>query len=130
MDGWPAAIPLEGIGVVGLVLLFGIGLATNRLYTRGQVAAIEAAHAEQIKALNEAHEREVTRLIAATAREVEDANHERNEWRTEARLEHQTVVELTDQNRMLKAFGETLADFLDSMRALAGMRRAEERDPA
>lgn len=118
MDAWPAAIPLEGIGVVGLVLLFAIGLATNRLYTRGQVRAIEAAH-----------EREIGWLKDATAREVEDANHERNEWRTEARLNQQTAVELNEQNRaMLSAFGPTLTDFLDSLRRVAGLVRDEERE--
>lgn len=106
---------ISDVGVVALVLLFGLALATNRLYTRGQVREIEAAHAREIKRMEDAH-----------TRELADAAHERTEWRTEARLNQQTVVELQEQNRaMLTAFGPTLTDFLEKLRQLATRIRDE-----
>lgn len=50
-------------------------------------------------------------------RTYDDKAHEAAEWRTEARLNQQTVVELTEQNQaMLRAFGPTLTDFLQGLR--------------
>lgn len=86
---------LQGIGVVGLVVLFWLMLATGRLFTR---------------------------------RQYDDVIHDRDEWRTEARLKDQAVSELSDQNRaMLNAFGPTLTDFLHSLRR-AGVGEMDEKD--
>lgn len=116
IDGIP--IGLSDLGVVALIVLFGFGLATSRLYTGKQVAERDAAHAREIARMAEAHR------IA-----LEDATHERGEWRTEARLNHQAIVELTEQNRdLLQALGPTLADFLDKMRKVAMQVRDEGGD--
>lgn len=105
IDGIPTGI-INGIGVVGLIVLFGLLLATSRLYTRGQVQ-------EMVKG----HEREVSGL-----------EHDKNEWRTEARLKDQTIAELNQQNQaMLNAFGPTLTDFLQSLRrAGVGTRKGSD----
>jgi hypothetical protein len=109
IDGIP--IGLSDLGVVALIVLFGIGLATGRLYTGKQ------------------HDREIARMEKAHALALEDATHERAEWRTEARLNQQAVVELTEQNRdLLQALGPTLADFLDKMRTVAMQVRDEGGD--
>ena len=121
LEGLPLGALINGVSAVGLVILFALALGTNWLYTRGQVRAIV-----------QAHQRELERIEKATAREVEDANHERQEWRTEARLNQQTIVELNEQNRaMLSAFGPTLTDFLDSLRnVFSAKSRDEESDRA
>ena len=107
---WPAIV--NGIGLPGLVVALFWMFTTGRLYTKGQVDAMRTSHRDEIERMNRAHERE-----------VDDANHERSEWRTEARLNQQTAVELNEQNRaMLNAFGPTLTDFLHSLRALAEKR--------
>ncbi len=114
LDGLPLVLA-NGIGVVGVVLLVGWMMWTERLVTRPAVERERAAHTA-----------EIARLVKANEREVEDANHERGEWRTEARLNQQAVVELSEQNRaMLTAFGPTLTDFLDNLRRLATRLRAE-----
>lgn len=78
----------------------------------------------------DAHKRELDRVNEATAREVEDANHERSEWRTEARLKDQTVAELSAQNKaMLDAFGPTLTDFLEGLRRLGLDARGTKEAP-
>lgn len=116
IDGIPVAQLFNGVGTVGLVILLGLGFATSRIYTRAQVLDMQARHKDEMDRLVKAHEREIT-----------DANHERGEWRTEARLNQQAVVELSEQNRaMLTAFGPTLTDFLDNLRRLATRLRAEE----
>jgi len=103
---------LNGFGVVGAAMLTAIGFASGRIYTKAQVVEMQARHTA-----------EIDRLTTANEREVGDANHERSEWRTEARLNQQAVVELTEQNRaMLNAFGPTLASFLDSMRQVANLK--------
>lgn len=100
---------IDGLSIVGVVILIGIGFATGRLYTKAQVVEMQDRHTA-----------EITRMEASYTRELDDANHERGEWRTEARLNQQTIVELTEQNRaMLTAFGPTLTDFLDGFRRAA-----------
>lgn len=103
-----AAGLLNNIGVIGLVILLMYGFATGRLYTRAQVMEERSRRTA-----------ETERMVEAHTRALDDANHERGEWRAEARLNQQAVVELTEQNRaMLTAFGPTLTDFLDSLRRL------------
>lgn len=116
MDGLPLGL-LNGLGTGSLAVLMVLGFATGRIYTRAQVTEMQ-----------QRHEAELTRLVDSATREVEDANHERSEWRTEARLNQQTVVELNEQNRaMLTAFGPTLASFLDSVRQVANLRSESEK---
>lgn len=114
IEGLPIGIIVNGLGSVGLVVLFGWMLATGRLYTRGQVEEMKQAHTDAMD-----------RLETATTREVTDANHERDEWRTQARIENSIATELNQQNQaMLNAFGPTLTDFLQSIRQPA---RSEDR---
>lgn len=114
LEGLPPGL-LNNLGTVGVILLLGWGFASSRIYTRAQVAEIEKRHAAEVDRMTRAHDRE-----------IEDANHERSEWRTEARLNQQAVVELTEQNRaMLTAFGPTLTEFLDNLRRLATKLRNE-----
>lgn len=98
----------NGLGVVGLAAIGLWMFSIGRLYTRSQVMEMQQRHAD-----------EMARLVKAHEREIDDANHERGEWRVEARLNQQAIVELTEQNRaMLTAFGPTLTDFLNSLRRL------------
>lgn len=111
------SLPWPAIGLGTGWTLFALGvilLLRGKLHTETEWTEMLAAH-----------KRELDRIETATAREVEDANHERSEWRTEARLKDQTVAELSAQNKaMLDAFGPTLADFLESLRRLdLGARR-------
>lgn len=119
LDDIPTVL-VNGIGVVGAVFTFGWLLALGRLYTGRQVERIHAAH-----------DAEMARMVKAHERELDDAHHERNEWRTEARLRDQAVAELAEQNRsMLDAFGPTLTDFLTSLRrAGVGPSNGEGDDP-
>lgn len=112
MDALPSGAIVNGIGITALLVLVFWMFTTDRLYTKGQVEAMRASHRDEIERMDRAHERE-----------VEDVKHERAEWRTEARLNQQTASELNEQNRaMLNAFGPTLTDFLQSLRALAQKR--------
>lgn len=43
-----------------------------------------------------------------TRREAENMGHDRDEWRTEARLKDQTITELTEQNQQLLEVGRTV----------------------
>lgn len=96
VEGLPFALA-NGIGVVGVVLVVGWLVWTGRLIPKST------------------HDAQVTDLRDR----IDDEQHEKGEWRTEARLKDQTVSELTEQNRaMLNAFGPTLTNFL------AGLRRA------
>lgn len=113
-DGLPLVLA-NGIGVVGVVFIVGWMVWSGRLVPRPQVDAERARHIA-----------EMDRLVRANEREMEDANHERSEWRTEARLNQQAVVELSEQNRaMLTAFGPTLTDFLEKLRTLATQLRGQ-----
>lgn len=110
-----APVLANGIGVVGVVFLVGWMVWSGRLVPRPQVDAERARHIA-----------EMDRLVKANERELDDANHERSEWRTEARLNQQAVVELSEQNRaMLSAFGPTLTDFLEKLRTLATQVRTQ-----
>lgn len=117
LDGLPLVLA-NGIGVVGVVFIVGWMVWSGRLVPRPQVEDERARHAAELE-----------RLVKANEREVADANHERSEWRTEARLNQQAVVELSEQNRaMLSAFGPTLTDFLDNLRRLAAKLSGQKVD--
>ena len=116
MDALPSGAIANGVGITAIVVLLFWMLTTDRLYTRGQVQAMRKSHRD-----------EIARIERANEREVEDVKHERGEWRTEARLNQQTAVELNEQNRaMLNAFGPTLTDFLESLRTVAQERARQE----
>lgn len=116
MEGLPSGAIANGVGITAIVVLLFWMLTTDRLYTRGQVQAMRKSHRDEIERMERAH-----------AREIEDVKHERGEWRTQTRLTDQVAVELNEQNRaMLNAFGPTLTDFLESLRAVAQRRAGEE----
>ena len=116
MDALPSGAIVNGIGITALLVLVFWMFTTDRLYTKGQVDAMRTSHRDEIARMERAHERE-----------VEDVKHERGEWRTQTRLTDQVAVELNEQNRaMLNAFGPTLTDFLESLRAVAQRRAGEE----
>lgn len=116
MDALPSGAIVNGIGITALLVLAFWMFTTDRLYTKGQVEAMRASHRA-----------EIDRMERSNEREVEDVKHERGEWRTEARLNQQTAVELNEQNRaMLNAFGPTLTDFLESLRTVAQERARQE----
>jgi hypothetical protein len=89
----------NGVGVVGVVLLVGWLVWTGRLIPKAT------------------HDRE----IAYLERRIEDEQHHTGEWRTEARLNQQAVVELNDQNTKMLAGFDALADFLRSLRRAASV---------
>lgn len=94
LDGLPLALA-NGIGVVGVVLIVGWLVWTGRLIPK-------ATHDAQIQDLRD---------------RIEDEQHEKGEWRTEARLNQQTANELNEQNRALTGeIGATLRDFLTGLR--------------
>lgn len=113
-------IPLSALApgaIAGIAVLL---VLTGRLHTNAEMRRVVRAHEAELERIREAH-----------VRELEDAQHERSEWRIEARLNQQTIVELTEQNQaMLSAFGPTLTDFLENMRRLATKVRGEERERA
>lgn len=115
-DGLPLALA-NGIGVVGVVLIVGWMLWTGRLYTRPHVDQMQKSHDAELARMEKAHERE-----------MEDERHDKGEWRTESRIKDQTIVELSEQNRLLQAFGETLADFLQGLRRAGIGREVESGD--
>jgi hypothetical protein len=62
-------------------------------------------------------------------RTYDDKVHEADEWRIESRIKDQQVKELSEQNEMmLKAFGPTLTDFLQSLRKAGLEARSAEDD--
>lgn len=112
LEGIPVSL-LDGVGVVAVVLLLGLMIATGGLHTRGQVRRLEEAHA-----------RELQRLETQQQREVDDTNHDRDEWRAESRIKDQHIIELTEQNTaLLETVGPTLTNFLEGMRQVAEQRR-------
>lgn len=115
IDGIPLGL-FNGLSIVAVVLLGFWMFATGRLYTRSQVVEERAAR-----------EREMARMVAAHERELSDANHERGEWRIEARLKDQTITEQAGQiTAMQDGFG-VLKDFLVALRR-AGLRVSQEED--
>lgn len=103
IDGIPLAV-FDGLGVVAVVALVGWLVWSGRLIPK-------ATHDAQVQSLND---------------RIDDEQHEKGEWRTEARLKDQTVAELNQQNQaMLNAFGPTLTEFLQSLRR-AGVGARED----
>lgn len=89
IDGIPVGL-LDGIGVVGVVLLVGLGLAVGRLFTK---------------------------------RQYDDVAHDRDEWRTEARLKDQRIAELIEQNNiLLRDIAPAMTDFMQALQR-AGKER-------
>lgn len=109
LQGIPASA-LDGIGVVGLVLLVGIGFASGRLYTRAQVNELKLAQ-----------QRELERMEKAHARELDDIGHDRDEWRAAHRISETARQEERDHNAtLLAAVVEPLKGFLEGFRKAAG----------
>lgn len=100
-------IPITTLGASGLLAIVVLMLITGRLHTHAEMVRVETAHAASIE-----------RIKAAHLRELEDSQHERAEWRTEARLKDQTIVEQAAQITALTSGFEALKEFL------VGLRRA------
>jgi hypothetical protein len=78
--------------------------------------------------LVEAHDAEMARLVEANTREVDDANHERGEWRTESRINSQIIVEQSEQITALTTGFETLRDFLAAVRQAGTLRFVQDKE--
>ena len=83
IDGFPTYI-LDGLGTVGLCVLFVFALAKGWIVTR---------------------------------RELEQAHHEANEWRSESRIKDQHIAELDEQIRLLGEVGRTVEQAFKELQA-------------
>lgn len=106
----PIGALTNGIGVVGVLLIFVWLVATGRLVTRREVDSTEAMH----------------------IRELEDISHDRDEWRAAHRISEQARVEERENTRdLIDGFGTTLTGFLEGFRRAAedaahGRREADQ----
>ena len=98
---------LNGAGVVGVVLLVGIAIARGWLVTA----------------------REVERIETAAREALEKAEHDRDEWRAESRIQATQLavkdeqINVKDQQiSSLSEVGELLTDLLRTMKRLAAGR--------
>lgn len=88
IEGVPVSV-LNGIGVVGLVVLFGVLLALGRIFTRGQVTSM-----------------------------IDDVRHDRDEWRAESRLKDAQIAEKDRQLEHMGEVGRLVKDIMHSLQRL------------
>lgn len=127
-EGFPIpSINPESIGIVGLVVVFAILLATNRIYTRGQVTSITAAHDREVVELKESHSREIERMEKSHDRELADVGHDRDEWRAAHRISETGRVEERDHNiEFVRDVAAPLRAFLEGVRRTARKEVTDE----
>lgn len=107
IEGLPLALA-NGIGVVGVVLIVGWLVWSGRLIPK-------STHESQVADLRD---------------RIEDEQHEKSEWRTEARLKDQAISELNEQKREMLVGFQALSDFLSGLRrAGVGPTNGEGDDP-
>ena len=106
IEGVPVSV-LNGVGVVGLVVIFGWLLATGRLVTS----------------------REVERIETSAREALEKAEHDRDEWRAESRIKDAQIgvkdEQIRERDRQISALsevGDLLTDLFRTMKRLAAGR--------
>jgi hypothetical protein len=105
-------LPIGGLGVLGVVALTGWSLAA--FYMRGIMSGRLHTQAE------------FDRMEREHSRELDDISHDRNEWRTQCRLNDAQLAERDRQLQIVTQIGETTRRTLEALNAsLPGGRRQE-----
>lgn len=107
LGGIPPAL-LDGVGVVGLIVLFAVLLASGRLVTG-------KAHDQAMQDLRDSH-----------AKALEDRDRQIVDWRDAFRAEQATNTVTTSQLDKLIEQGRTFVHLFDSLRAVTQTAAPDE----
>lgn len=126
---------LNGLSIGSLVMFIIVGLATNRLWTKGQINELVKQHEREVERMTADHEREaasvkeryelhLTRTVELYQGRVEDAVRREGEWRDNAQQWQETANLLANGLEPLQDQGETMLAILRAWQGNRPGRRA------